>query len=273
MITRTQVKRELDISGTTYDALLDFLIESVESVWDQLTNKIWNTGLRLEVLNGSGSNLLFLKHTPITDISYIAVGAVDVLSVQNTSDYAVAFVTVDSSKMYLKLNGSTTSLVLSTHSTMSALASAINALGNGWISEASPTHGGWASSLLIPVTGKSCTKTKLNLAMPDDYLQDFELNSDTGVVVAYSLVPGISNIRVCYTSGYTEDSAPNWLLQSLIRQVGHWYLQATEKRWHVSSITLGEGGTLSYNQGGKFNEVNLLPDFINMSNMHRRINV
>jgi len=59
----------------------------------------------------------------------------------------------------------------------------------------------------------------------------------------------------------------------LIRQVSHWYMQATEKRWHVSSMSLGDGGTISYTQEGMKDEINLLPDFKNMAGMHRKINV
>lgn len=71
-IDKDDLKTELDISGTDSDTLLDLLASSVESLWDDLTERIWFTGSYTEIHNGREfSNRLFLKNFPVTSITSI----------------------------------------------------------------------------------------------------------------------------------------------------------------------------------------------------------
>ena len=273
MITLTQVKQELTLKGNDYNDLLAWLITSVESVWDQMTNKVWASTTHNETFSGDGSKCLFVSSPGLTDVTYISVGETDVISVNNTSDNAIASVSVLSTGVKLTLNGSATTLLFADYATMTLLSAAITALGNGWASSVYSEQGGWASSNLLEFMGRNCANNLIDLSIPYEYLEDIYVNADTGEITSYGFVPGINNIRVKYTAGYTVDTCPAWLKQTLIRQVSHWYMQASEKRWHVSSMSLGDGGTISYTQEGMKDEINLLPDFKNMAGMHRKINV
>lgn len=274
MITLTQVKRELDLSGKTYDSLITWLIPAVESVWDEMTNKNWASATHTETFSGTGDREIFLGNSYLTDIVYVSVGETSVIKIQNTSDNAVASVSVTSTGLSLTLNGtSDTSLLFATYTTVATLAAAITALGGGWSGEAYTSQGGWASSNLLQMMGRSCAKSWVDLSIPYEYLEDTIAFANTGKIVSAGFVSGTNNIRVKYVAGYTATTCPDWLKQTLIRQVGHWYMQATEKRWHVSSMQMADGGTISYNKDGKTDEINLLADFKNMADMHRKINV
>ena len=270
MITLSHVKAELDITGTKYDPLLGWLIQSIESVWDQLTNKTWANTEHAELHDGNKN--LFLNNYPVTALTNITTSSDQAFKVKNTTTGATASVSVSPTVFTYVLNGTSATLDLTTYTTITTLVAAINAIGNNWIAEAYSNMGSKGSAELLPVMGLSCADGYIDLSIPDDYLEDFTLNADTGQILGV-FPHGFQNIRVKYTAGYTDSTCPIWLKQTLIRQVSHWYLQATEKRWHVSSMQLGDGGTITYNQAGKMQEINLLPDFKNMAFMHRNINV
>jgi hypothetical protein len=274
MITLTQVRKELSLTGRDFDSLLTWLIQSIESVWDEMTNKHWASATYTETFSGTGEKYLFLGDFPVTSVVYVSVGETNVISIQNTSDNAVASVSVTSTGLVLVLNGATdATLLFATYTTVATLAAAITALGSGWSGEAYNSQGGWASSNLLPIMGRSCAKSSVDLSIPYEYLEDIEVDPLIGRILSYGFVPGTNNIRVKYIAGYTTATCPNWLKQTLIRQVAHWYMQASEKRWHVSSMQMADGGTISYNKDGKIDEINLLSDFKNMASMHRKINV
>jgi len=268
MIKLSQVKRELDIDNDTYDALVKWLITGVESIWDTLTNRLWADSSHTEILSGKGHKQLFLADYPVTGIDYISTSRKQALLVNNATEFAIATVSITSTGVSASYNGTSTSLTFATYPTIGELADAFTALGNGWSGEAASSLTDVASSFLLPVLGKSCSDG-LDLEILSDFLSDFETDLNTGTIHSTGFVRGVNNIQVKYTAGYTEDTCPDWIKQILIRQVSHWYLQATEKRWHVSSMQLGDGGTIAY----KNQKMNLLPEFHDLAGVHRRVNV
>ena len=274
MITKAQVKTELNVSGTTYDDLIDWLILSVESVWDEMTNKTWAEATYSELYDGTGKRILFLGKYPVTAITNVTTGFDEAFKIKNTTTGATASISINSTGLVLTLNGvSDSTVTFSANTTLTDIVSAINALGSNWSAEIYTDMGTIASTELLPAWGQSCADGYIDLYVPDEYLEDLTVDASIGRIVADKFPKGYQNIRVKYTAGYSSSTCPDWLAQTLIRQVGHWYLQATEKRWHVSSMHMSSGGTISYNKGGKYREINLLPDFKNMAKMHRRINV
>jgi len=273
MITLDKVKSELTISSNKLDPLLLWLISSIESVWDEMTNRTWASTEYSKSYDGSGNGVLFLGQYPVTAITNIAVDFDQAFKIKNTTTGATASISINSTGLILTLNGSSdSSITFSSYTTITTVTAAINALGSNWSAEAYTDMGDIASTELLPAWGKSCADGYIDLYTPDEYLEDITVDEITGRVVG-DFPAGYQNVRVKFTAGYTSSTCPDWLQQTLIRQVGHWYLQATEKRWHVSSMSMGDGGTISYNKDGKYNEINLLSDFKNMASMHRKINV
>ena len=273
LITREQVKTELDITGTSLDTLIEFLLTSVESVWDEMTNKTWGETTYSKQYDGTGIGCLCLGQYPVTSITNVTSGFSESFKIKNTTDNATASISISSTGLKLVLNGvSDTTVTFAANTTIADIVTAINALGSNWAAEAYTDMGGKASTELFPVMGKSCADGYVALYVPYLYLEDFSIKEANGILTGI-FPEGYQNIRVKFTAGYTATTCPIWLKQTLIRQVGHWYLQATEKRWDVSSISLGDGGTISYNKDGKYREVNLLSDFKNMARIHRIMNV
>lgn len=71
-IDKDDLKTELEISGTASDTLLDILADAIESMWDELTNRIWFSASYTEKHNGSNfSQKLFLVNFPVTVLTSI----------------------------------------------------------------------------------------------------------------------------------------------------------------------------------------------------------
>lgn len=97
--------------------------------------------------------------------------------------------------------------------------------------------------------------------------EDYRIDYESGIIYFESAVEsGRQAIKVIYTAGYTSGTIPTGLKEVLVRQAAHWFLQAKNKEWAMSSVSLpGGAGTTSYADL----EGNLLPDFIMMVNLFR----
>jgi len=78
---------------------------------------------------------------------------------------------------------------------------------------------------------------------------------------------GVQSVQVVYTAGYTAAACPAWLKQALVRQAAHWYRQAKGSSWAKSSEAMPGGGTTSFKELVD----NMLPDFVALADMHRRM--
>jgi len=96
---------------------------------------------------------------------------------------------------------------------------------------------------------------------------DFRVDYENGIIHYNGyFYEGKQSIKVTYTAGYSDETAPGWLKDILVRQVAHWFEQAKNKSWHISSLATGEGGTTSY----KNLRDNLLPEFVLLADLNRR---
>ena len=96
---------------------------------------------------------------------------------------------------------------------------------------------------------------------------DFRVDYDNGIIYYDGFFyEGKQSIKVVYTAGYSDSDVPKWLKEILIRQASHWFEQARNKSWHLSSLATGEGGTTSY----KNLKDNLLPEFVLLAEINRR---
>ena len=97
---------------------------------------------------------------------------------------------------------------------------------------------------------------------------DYTFHSESGIVYYCSqFSEAQNNIKIVYVAGYTDANVPNWLKQVLVRQGCHWFKQAKDQRWDMSSkVEPAGGGTISY----KGLEDNLLPDFVMLAEKNSR---
>ena len=79
---------------------------------------------------------------------------------------------------------------------------------------------------------------------------------------------GKQNLKVTYTAGYTTTTLPAAWKEIFARQAAHWFRQAVDQKWDISSLALPEGaGTTSY----KVLKDNLLPDFVLLATREARV--
>lgn len=98
----------------------------------------------------------------------------------------------------------------------------------------------------------------------DDYIVDYPRG-----IVYYdgTFLSGKHNVKVIYTAGYTSATLPADVRQILVRQIAVWWKQAKDGTWHIGSRSSpAGGGTVSFTDLRN----NLLPDFVLMSELHRR---
>jgi hypothetical protein len=272
-ITKDDLKAELTITGTSDDALLTLMSASVLSLWDTLTDKVWANSSYFEYHNPKGKNVLFLKNYPVTDISRIAYGTNNAINIRNTNSGTRATAAITSTGLVLTLDGiQDVTIVFVTYTTMTLVVTAINALGNGWEAKISnSTYTNWKSTELLVRFGLSCiNNTWVYLEVPNEYLYDYQIDANGGFISnLFNLPTDLNSVIVNYTAGYSDTDVPIWLKAILIRQGCHWFMQARERRWHVSSVNFGEGGTISYNKLVD----NLLPEFKTLAGKHNKIHV
>ena len=97
---------------------------------------------------------------------------------------------------------------------------------------------------------------------------DYTCNFNAGIIL-YSgkFYEGKNNLKITYIAGYEDADVPAWLKQVLVRQACHWFKQAKDQRWDMSSkAEPAGGGTISY----KGLEKNLLPEFVMLVEMNRK---
>jgi len=265
-ITITDLKSEMEITGSGNDTLLTSMVSMVQSMWDNLTEKTWGQTTHEERYNGTG-DILVLRNYPVTSIDYISTGQDEAIKIGNTGTHSTATVAVTSTGLVLALDGSPDSTVLFvTYATMTTVVAAVNALGSGWSASVQGSYGDWKSTELLIRYSSSCFAS-VYLYVPGNYLANFTFDTDSGKIVSSCLPEGHQNIYVKYTAGYTDSTVPTWLKQTLIRQASHWYRQAKDQKWDMSSKSEPAGaGTVAYTRL----QNNLLPDFWAFVQMNRR---
>lgn len=273
-IDKDSLKLEMTITGATDDALLTALATAVLSVWDNLTNKVWASTTHNEFYSTTiDSKNIFLENYPVTGILKFGYGASAVATVYNTNQFSTASMAVTSVGIGLILDGvADDTVIFATYTTVSSVVAAINALGSGWTATVSGGYGELKSTEIVPSAGQNCiNSTYAYLDISGTYVSDYSLVAKTGQInYPLGFFSGINEVYISYVAGYTDGNVPPWLKEALTRQACHWFMQARERRWHVSSVSLNpDGGEISYAQLID----NMLPDFKFLVEYHRRNNI
>ena len=189
----------------TEDKNLDLIISSVEA-WIQTVycRRSFESTAYKERYDGTGDTVLLLDYYPIISLNRVSIGTDDVISVKNIGTTGHASISVSSTTISLYKDGSTTSLLLATYSTMTLLVDAINAQ-SGWSAALmSSTYAAYPSTFLLEQMGLQCISSNyVYLQMPDEGEENFEVVPKDGKIILYSGFPGgIRNVYVDYVAGY-----------------------------------------------------------------------
>ena len=296
-ITIADLKLVLGIEDTEQDVLLQSLVDSVQSLWNTLTNKIWEQithtqyctatkisdcpaipessfyGISNAEIECEYISRIFLDDYPISDVNQVASGKQAALQVYNSNEYSTATVKVTSTGIIVTYNSVADSTVLfATYATISDVVTAINALGSGWTADVMSNYGSWQSSNLLPMFAKNCIDSnQVDLNIPAYFYDIYNIDEETGIVDG-SFPLGMKNVYVTYTSGYADADCPAWLKNALVNQAAYWFMEIKDKGWAVNKEDeAGDGGSQTFIKDQMTG--NLLPEFEMLVDFHRKQNV
>jgi hypothetical protein len=192
--------------------------ESVESWTKIYCRRNFESSSYYEKYDGAGNNYLLLNNFPVTALTRLSIGTIDIISICNTSTSSSASVSVTSSNISLEKDDVPSTLSFSTYQTVATLVAAINNLGDGWRAvSVSSVYDSYKTSMLIEKFGLNCLDSNwVYLSYPDKGEYDFEIDSVKGIVYIPNKFPvGFRNIYVKYTAGYSNLTMPNDLKQAV----------------------------------------------------------
>jgi hypothetical protein len=237
LITLARSKQAVQsIIDGTYDSLLTTLITAASDAIEKYCRRPFFSHSRDELYNGNGDRRLLLREYPIQSVDSVRYRPVTVLKVQNTDTVANQRATVAVTSTGLTLvrvaSGVKTtdaSVTFAGCPTLTAVANAINALGNGWSAQVmgdANDFGKWPSADLhvAPSYGDGVQSQGALTARG----QNAEVKLHTYELAGYQWDPrgwllraipytdpellhpedliwpvGVNNFRVQYTAGYT----------------------------------------------------------------------
>lgn len=236
LITRERAQRNLgNISTFAAEELvtLDTMIAAVSEAIRQLTRRDFVIAEYDELYHGTGGMDLILKQYPLQFVSRVATRPVTVLEVTNTSSSnQQAWVAVGKDGLTLTRIASgtrtlDTSITWASYATITAMNTAINALGSGWTSRIpDATYADWGSTNLRGPQGNlACKNSHAGLRMHVEDLANFDVIANLGVlrrresllegyfygddqVDCPGWYGGADYYRVIYTAGYDEVPEP-----------------------------------------------------------------
>ena len=211
------------ISGN--DALLTALINRATSAIEKYCDRTFTSTTYREIRDIQGSDLI-LKQYPVISIQLFSTTRQQGMILTNSSSDAYnAYVQVSATTMTLVVQGGdnagTDAITLDDYATVSALRTAINALGAGWAATAVSTKTDlWDAVELLPCSGLNCLNAYVYLDIPDVPESDYIVEDSTGIITIGSwfnsrwtsgydstATLGIQAAVVRYTAGYATTPA------------------------------------------------------------------
>ena len=195
------------------DVALGFLIDGVSDIIErELDHHIvardyagWH--------DGSGARELILPEWPLNSVSRVNIGTLDALTIQCDDPLATeAYAEVNRAGTILHLtildgaNAGTTDLLFAAggQTTITGIATAINAATGSWTGTASSGYGGYRSNTLRPCGRRECYGSTATFQIPDVGAAEYRTDYDDGqIILAGAFGRGYRNVYVEYNAGYT----------------------------------------------------------------------
>jgi len=233
------------LSGVTPTAadnnLLDALIAAVSAAIERWCKREFAARQYDELYSGRGAVRLALRRYPVISVERVAYGPEIVLTVTNTSaSNQRATVQVTSTGLTLVrvasgVTSSDASVTFAANVTLSAVATAVNALGNGWsASVVDSAYNNRASADLRAIQGALNAKdVRAGLKLHLMELNAYEVDSSRGWLLRAGITlegeeqvweGGANYWRVIYTAGYA--SVPDDVQEACAEWVAHLFWQA-----------------------------------------------
>jgi hypothetical protein len=231
LITAARALYNLDNRTTTTaeDDTLDALIAAVSRSIENYCWRTFSVTTHDELYPGSGRRELVLRQYPAVSVERVACAPTPVLRVTNTSasvQRATVKVTATGLELIRAASGvSTTSTILfADQATLTALASAVTALANGWsASVVDASHALRASADLRALQGAFHAKdVDAELKLHTSELSSYGIDAALGVLTrepGTSWDGGLHHWRIVYQAGYStapddvQEACAQWVAQ------------------------------------------------------------
>jgi hypothetical protein len=233
LITAARALYNLDNRATTAaeDDTIDALIAAVSAAIERYCGRPFASAAFDELYDGWFHRDLMLERFPIVSVERVAFAPVAVLRIQNTSA-ANQRATVQVASTGLTLTrvasgvSSSSTVTFAGNVTLSAVAAAINALGNGWsASVIDAADAERASADLRSLQGALGAKdAPAELVLHTQELYDFAVDGPRGILRRPARwCGGMGFWRVIYTAGYT--TVPEDVQEACAQWVAHLFWQ------------------------------------------------
>ena len=272
------------VAAGSADSLLGTLITAVSDLIEKYCRRRFVSTAYDELYNGTGDRRLLLRQYPVQSVQSVRYRPVTVLKITNTVPANVqARVSVSSTGLTLvRVNAgirtTDTSVTWAGNPTLTAVANAVNALGNGWSAQVvgdATNYGSWPSADLYwansygdPLEGSGIQSAQgalqcvagsfAELKMHTYELQGYQWDArgwllraipytDPELLHPEDLVfpTGINNFRVQYTAGYS--TVPEAVQEACAEWVAALYFEVNRDPALLSSaqsglrLTFGKG--------------------------------
>lgn len=179
------------------------LINAATLTIERTLNRKFKSQLHVEDVRATQSGELILRNPPIIDVRRVSWGRRDAIIVQNTSsDAASASVrlSVSAAEITLTIIGGTNdgsdTIDLTSSTTLTAVVTAIDAVGKGWsatIGSSQTGFGNHPSGWLLDAGGKECLRQNVYLQIPEEPLSEHRIyDVENGIVNVVSSLDRVS---------------------------------------------------------------------------------
>ncbi|MDH5664750.1 MAG: hypothetical protein OEY10_00430 [Nitrosopumilus sp.] len=262
---------------------------AVEAYVKTYCNRNFESASYKEVITDYRGGDIVLKNYPVTAISKMGKGLLDVMYISNSNAYSIATVQVTSTGVTLIYNTTTQTVDFATYTTLTAVVNQINTLGNGWTASLGQSaYGSIISTELVEDFGQSALNgTNVYLGIVETNVFYKLIDSSAVVISGYyddrydydyysSTAQGnyfrsrvYNNLYVNYTAGYSASTLPNDLKQGMLSLINLWYSRLSSgavgvKSFSISDYSITYDGTSTSSSGAE-----LPPDIAVVLDLYR----
>lgn len=198
----TTVSNFQDYTGVSgNDSLIAALINRATDAIENYCDRTFTSTTYREIRDGNSVEIQ-LDQYPVISVQLFSTSRQQAMTLENTSSDAYnAYVQITDSTMTLVVQGGanagSNALTLDDSASITALRTAINALGAGWSAESiSSTLELWDPIELLPVSGLNVLNNKIGLDVPDTPRSGYVIDDDTAIISNWH------NFGSCFTSGH-----------------------------------------------------------------------
>lgn len=239
-------------AGDDDDALIADLINSASAAIETICNRQFVSRDYTEEYDGNGSQYFYPNHWPVSKVSRLSIGRLNVLGVQcGSSSMTYADIRSDGTNLtltHVDSSGSTsTDLAYATYTTITALAVQINATGSGWAA-LDLSYGDYLTADILDLPASYSLNKYAYLQQPYQSVSGWRWDSDRGRLWLPSGFPASTqNIWLEYTGGYS--TVPGDVEQACLMLIAYNYF-GTRRDPGLQSEKLGDYAWAAKSGGG-----------------------